>query len=310
MRAARLIFAGTPEFGLKSLEALVNAGREPVAVMTQPDRPAGRGRKLTASPVKEFALEHELPVWQPATLKDADIVQTIREAGPDLMIVAAYGLLLPQAVLDIPDRGCLNVHASLLPRWRGAAPIQAAILAGDRETGISLMGMEAGLDTGPVYAQQAIDIADGETAADLLDRLGTLGGQMLIKHLDGILSGDLEPVAQDDAAATYAGKIRKQDAQLNFNDSAEDLLRKVRAYNPTPGASFRFGDEIIKCWRAETVADKEGHAGTVLAADSSGIDVACCEGAIRMLEVQRSGRKRITAGEFAGQSALVGKRFE
>lgn len=309
MSAAKLIFAGTPEFALASLRALVDGGYVPAAVMTQPDRPAGRGRKLVASPVKEYGVDCDIPIWQPATLRDADIVQTIADAKPDLIVVAAYGLLLPQVVLDLPRTGCLNVHASLLPRWRGAAPVQAAILAGDDETGISLMRMEAGLDTGPVYASTAMQIAPTESAGELHDRLAALGGELLLGHLEEIISGDLEPEPQDEDAATYAGKIRKQDAQLNFDDPALSMLRKIRAYNPTPGASFKFGDEIIKCWRAEEARGMEGHAGTVLAAGSDGIDVACGEGAIRMLEVQRPGRRHITAREFAGQSALVGKRF-
>ena len=309
MTAAKLLFAGTPEFAQESLRALHQAGITPTAVLTQPERPAGRGKKLTESPVKQFAVAQNMPVWQPESLRDADIVAQIAATQPDLIIVAAYGLLLPQAVLDLPARGCVNVHASLLPRWRGAAPIQAAILAGDAQSGISLMQMEAGLDTGPVMARAAISIGVEETAGALHDRLAMLGGELLVQNIGAILDGELEAIPQDSALATYAGKIRKQDAAIDWNQSAEQILRKIRAYDPVPGASFELDGEIIKCWKAERVDRHEGRAGTILAADREGVVVACAEGVLRLLQIQRPGRRRVTAAEFSGQTNLSGKRL-
>ncbi len=309
MSAAKLLFAGTPDFALASLRALVESGHTPVAVLTQPDRPAGRGKKLTASPVKQYALEQSLPVLQPQTLRDPEIVDTLAALQPDLMIVAAYGLLLPQSVLDIPAHGCLNVHASLLPRWRGAAPIQQAILAGDEETGVCLMQMEAGLDTGPVFASRAIRIGDEETAGELHDRLAATGGELLVEHLTDILSGARQAEPQDEARATYAGKIQTADARLDWSEDAATLARKVRAYNPVPGAWFEYGGERIKCWAATTLDSAEASAGTVLEAGRSGIDVACGSGSLRLTELQRPGRRRIPAGEVAAQLDLVGQQF-
>ncbi|MDH3865425.1 MAG: methionyl-tRNA formyltransferase, partial [Gammaproteobacteria bacterium] len=213
MTDARVLFAGTPEFALASLQALTNSAITPLAVLTQPDRPAGRGKHLTASPVKRFARDQGIEVLQPETLKDPRAVAQIAAFEPDILVVAAYGLILPQSVLDIPARGCLNVHASLLPRWRGAAPIQAAILAGDAETGISLMAMTAGLDCGPVYVEEAIAIGEEETAGELHDRLATVGSELLVRHFEAIVSGVLDASEQDDSRATYAGKISKQDAR-------------------------------------------------------------------------------------------------
>ena len=309
MTAAKLLFAGTPDFALESLQALYSAGFVPAAVLTQPDRPAGRGKKMTASPVKQFAREHDMLVWQPETLKDAAIVAQISETSPDLIVVAAYGLLLPQAVLDLPQRGCVNVHASLLPRWRGAAPVQAAILAGDAETGITLMQMEAGLDSGPVLASAAIEIGSEETAGTLHDRLAALGGDLLVQKIAEILEGKIEAIPQDGALATYAGKIRKQDAAIDWRLSAEQICRKIRAYNPVPGASFDLDGEIIKCWKAELADGGEGPAGTILSAGKDGVVVACAEGAVRLTEIQRPGRRHVTAAEFAAQSNLGGKRL-
>ena len=309
MSAARLIFAGTPDFALESLKAMVEAGHIPVAVLTQPDRPAGRGKKLTASPVKEYAVARGIPVLQPVTLKDPDIVEKIAALEPDLMVVAAYGLLLPRAVLDVPELGCVNVHASLLPRWRGASPIQHAILCGDSRSGVCLMQMEAGLDTGPVYASAATDIGAEETAGQLHDRLAELGGRLLADKLDDILSGRLEPVAQDEASATYAGKIRRQDAAIDWSEAAIDIVHAIRAYNPVPGAWFKLDDEEIKCWRAAVLEGADGPAGVILEAGRDGVDVACGEAAVRLLEVQRPGRRRVTGAEFAAQANLTGKRL-
>jgi methionyl-tRNA formyltransferase len=310
MSGRRILFAGTPDFALAALRALCDSGVTPLAVFTQPDRPAGRGRKLKASPVKEFALSEEIAVHQPETLKDTDVVKEISGLKADLMIVAAYGLILPQAILDLPKHGCLNVHASLLPRWRGAAPIQAAILAGDEETGISLMQMTAGLDSGPVFAQQSVRIGDTESAGELLDRLALLGGEMLCEQLPDILDGKLEAEPQDENSVTYAGKIRKSDAAMNWRKSATELLREVRAYKPVPGAFFDLDGEQIKCWSAEIADGQSGTVGTVISAGRDGIDVACGEGVLRMLELQRPGRGRISAGEFTDQTSIMGRRLD
>lgn len=309
MTDARVLFAGTPEFALASLKALTNAGIVPVAVLTQPDRPAGRGKQLTASPVKQFALERGIEVLQPATLKDAKAVAGIAALEPDILVVAAYGLILPQSVLDIPARACVNVHASLLPRWRGAAPIQAAILAGDAETGISLMAITAGLDCGPVYVREALAIGEEETAGELHDRLAVLGGDLLVRHFDAILSGSLEAVAQDDSRATYAGKISKQDARLDWGRPADELHRQVRAYNPVPGAFFLVDDLAVKCWRAGVVAGAVGAPGDVLSADRDGIVVACGRDALRLETLQRPGKRPVTAAEFAGSMTMTGRQL-
>lgn len=307
MTSPRIIFAGTPDFALASLEALVAADYTPCAVLTQPDRPAGRGKQLTASPVKTFAEEQGIPVLQPATLRDDEQVAALADLEPDVMIVAAYGLILPQSVLDVPRAGCLNVHASLLPRWRGAAPIQAAILAGDPQTGVCLMQMEAGLDTGPVFACETVDIGERENAGELHDRLAAAGSELLITRLDDILSG-LEARPQDDALATYAPKIRPADAQLDWRLDAAELERMVRAYNPVPGAWFMAGDERTKCWQASRVAGA-APPGTVLAAGTDGVVVACGQDALRLEQLQRPGKRVVSAAEYAAQVALSGRQL-
>ncbi len=308
MTKPRIIFAGTPDFALASLEALVAAGHTPCAAMTQPDRPAGRGKQLTASPVKTFAEAQGIPVLQPATLRDDEQVEVLADLRPDVMIVAAYGLILPQAVLDVPRAGCLNLHASLLPRWRGAAPIQAAILAGDDQTGVCLMQMEAGLDTGPVFACAPVDIGEHESAGQLHDRLAAAGGELLVTHLDEILAGDLEARPQDDSLATYAPKIRPADAQLDWRLGAAELERMVRAYNPVPGAWFMAGDERTKCWEARKEAG-EAPPGKVLAAGPDGVVVACGQDALRLDRLQRPGKRAVTAAEYAGQIDLSGRQL-
>lgn len=310
MNKARIVFAGTPDFASTSLAALFEAGVIPLAALTQPDRPAGRGKKVMASAVKLFAQDASIPVWQPGTLKDADIIADLAALEPDLVIVAAYGLLLPQAFLDIPRHGCLNVHASLLPRWRGAAPIQAAILCGDSETGISLMQMDAGLDTGPVFARATMGIGADETAKDLHDRLASLGGELLVKHLREILDGTLVAQEQAAAGATYAPKIRKADAKMDWTQSSTELHRHVRAYNPVPGASFEFQGEVIKCWQAN-ISDAHGELpGKILTTQDKSIVVACSNGSLSLTELQRPGRRRVTAPEFAAQFDLNGAIFQ
>ena len=309
MTHARVIFAGTPDFALASLAALVEAGVSPIAVLTQPDRPAGRGRKLTASPVKRFALEHSLPVLQPATLRSDDAAETLASLDAEIMIVAAYGLILPQRILDLPRAGCVNVHASLLPRWRGAAPIQAALLAGDAETGISLMQMEAGLDTGPVYAMRSTPIDATTTAGELHDTLAALGGRLLVESLPSILDGRMAAEPQDDARATYAGKIDTADTVLDWNDTAGALHRRVRAFDPVPGARFVLDGETIKCWQPR-LGTGTAEPGTVLAAGSDGIEVACRDGSLILGRLQRPGRRPVSAGEFAAQIDLAERRLD
>jgi len=301
MKKPNILFAGTPEFALASLKALVEAGVAPRVVLTQPDRPSGRGKKMTPSPVKVFANSRDIPVWQPETLKDPVVVADLKALQPDLLIVAAYGLLLPQAILDVPRCGCLNVHASLLPRWRGAAPIQAAILNGDRKTGISLMQMEAGLDTGPVFVRASLDIGDDETAGALHDRLAVLGGELLIRHLAEVMTATLSAEPQDETDATYAAKIRTADARMDWALPAINLQRLVRAYNPVPGARFHCRGEMIKCWDAEVAATDSEPVGKILSADKYGIVVACGQGSLRLMELQRPGKRRVTAAEFAAQ---------
>jgi len=304
----RVIFAGTPDFALASLRALIESGRIPVAVLTQPDRPAGRGKKLTAGPVKQYAAEQGIPVLQPVSLRDETVVAELKALRPDILIVAAYGLILPQDVLDIPTHGCVNVHASALPRWRGAAPIQAAILAGDETTGISLMSMTAGLDCGPVYTVEKVTIGDAETAEELHDRLAVLGGRVLVDHLDDIVAGNAVATEQNESLATYAPKIVTSDARIDWSVAAAELERRVRAYNPFPGAFFFAGDSRIKSWRA-TAVDGDAEPGTVLQCNRDGIVVACGSSALRLDELQLAGKRRVSASDFPGQLDLSGLRL-
>jgi len=308
--AARIVFAGSPEFAVPALQRLAASTHEVVAVLTQPDRPAGRGRQLQASPVKACALSLGLPVLQPVSLRrDAAAREALRGLAPDLIVVVAYGLLLPREVLEIPPRGCLNIHASLLPRWRGAAPIQAAVLAGDAQTGVALMRLDEGLDTGPVAATSAIDIGPADTAGDLHDRLALLGAELLMTHLASILDGSARFVAQPAAGATHAGKISKADALIDWRESAVVLDRRIRAFNPWPVAETRLDGAQLRCWLARPLAGGERAAppGTVLAAGPEGIDVQTGDGLLRLLSVQLAGRQRIAAGRFANGVALGGK---
>ncbi|MFN2309618.1 MAG: methionyl-tRNA formyltransferase [Gammaproteobacteria bacterium] len=304
----RLVFAGTPEFAVPSLQALLATRHTVAAVYTQPDRPAGRGRKLRASPVKALALEHGIPVQQPATLKDPADQAALAAYAPELMVVVAYGLLLPPAVLAVPARGCVNVHASLLPRWRGAAPIQRAILAGDAETGVTLMRMEAGLDTGPMLARAVCPIGPADTAADLHDRLAELGGRLLAANLDTLLGGGLPGAVQDEALTTYAGKLDKAEAELDWRRPAAELLRQVNAFNPWPVAQSGFRGQVLRVWRAEVVPGR-GEPGQILQAGRAGVDVACGVAALRLLEVQLPGARRISGGDFSNSQAPLGERL-
>ncbi len=301
----KLIFAGTPEFAAQALAALIAAGHQLALVLTQPDRPSGRGMALRPSPVKTLALEHGIEVFQPPTLRDAAAQARLQAVGADAMIVAAYGLILPQAVLDLPRFGCINIHASLLPRWRGAAPIQRAILAGDAESGVCIMQMEAGLDTGPVLLSAALPIAADETAGSLHDRLAELGAGLIVAALEKL---PLAPTPQADCGVTYAAKIEKSEAMLDWNQSAQQLARQVRAFNPFPGALATLGQLSVKVWRASAEAG-EGSPGTILAGDRAGILVACGEGALRLAELQKAGGKRLSAAQFlAGASSSLRER--
>ena len=301
----KLIFAGTPEFAARALEALLAAGHQVVLALTQPDRPAGRGMALQASAVKKVALAHGIPVFQPERLKDPATHEPIRaacaEGGAELMVVAAYGLILPQAVLDLPRRGCINIHASLLPRWRGAAPIHRAIEAGDAQTGITIMQMEAGLDTGPMLLSAAIDIDPQDTTGSLHDRLAALGGRLVVDALARL--DQLPAVPQPDAGVTYANKIDKAEARLDWNQPAEILARRLRAFNPFPGAVLSLAGEPVKAWRGAVVA-ASGRPGQVLSVNPDGIVVACAEGALRLTELQKPGGRRVTSADFLHGSAL------
>ncbi|KRD77660.1 methionyl-tRNA formyltransferase [Lysobacter sp. Root983] len=295
----RIVFAGTPDFAVPSLRAAAQRN-EVVAVYTQPDRPAGRGRELTPSPVKREALLRGIPVLQPENFKAAISRKALRALEPDLMIVVAYGLILPQSVLDIPVRGCWNVHASLLPRWRGAAPIQRAIEAGDRETGVCLMQMEKGLDSGPVLLAQTTEIGEQETGGQLHDRLAELGAQAIRDGL-GLLRADLypRPWAQPEEGVTYAHKLDKAEARLDWSQPAIALADKVRAFNPWPMAEAVLAGERVRLHGAVALSlDHGADPGTVLQAGRDGIDVACGEGALRIRVLQRDGGKAITAADY------------
>jgi len=310
MDALRLIFAGTPHFAVPSLQGLLNAGYSVVAIYTQPDRPAGRGRQLRASPLKTCAQSAGIPVYQPTTLRDPDVQAELAALQPDLLIVAAYGLILPPEVLAIPRLGCLNVHASLLPRWRGAAPIHRALMAGDAETGISIMRMEAGLDTGPVFARAVIPIERGMTGGELHDALAMLGDLTLRATLPELLADRLAPEPQDDAQATYAPKLSKSDLELDWTRSALDLERQVLTFNPYPVAQTRLEELTLRIWRA--VAEEEPTAappGTVLREGSSGIVVATGSGVLRLTEVQLPGGKPLPVAAFLNARQLAGRRL-
>jgi methionyl-tRNA formyltransferase len=291
----RIIFAGTPEFAAQALSALIATGHEIALVLTQPDRPAGRGMQLQPSAVKKVALAHGIPVFQPEKLRDPATHQPIRDAAADVMVVAAYGLILPQAVLDIPPRGCINIHASLLPRWRGAAPIQRAIEAGDAEMGVTIMQMEAGLDTGPMLLADTLKVGAGETAGELHDRLAAQGARLIVQALAQF--DQLRPCPQPADGVTYATKIEKAEAQLDWNTPAELLARKVRAFNPFPGATLPLAGHTVKIWRATPCAGS-GTPGQVLTASADGIVVACAEGALCLTELQKPGGRRLASADF------------
>lgn len=293
----RIIFAGTPEFAAESLKALLQQGEhELIAVYTQPDRPAGRGRELKAGPVKALALDHKIPVYQPLSLKDPDAIAELKAHKADLMIVAAYGLILPQQVLSAPRLGCLNVHASLLPRWRGAAPIQRAILAGDAETGITIMQMDAGLDTGAMRYKVSCPISANDTGASLHDRLALLGGEALIAALELLQKSSLPSTPQDNSLNTYAAKLSKDEARLDWNQPAQELVRAIRAYNDWPVAFTTLGGQIVRIWQARALTETStAPAGMIIAADRDGLRVAAGNGSVLQIEtLQLPGGKALS----------------
>jgi methionyl-tRNA formyltransferase len=297
MNKKRIIFAGTPQFAVPSLVALLNSKHSICGVYTQPDRKSGRGRKLQASPIKLLALQHGLDIYQPVSLKYAEVQAQLKALKPDLMIVAAYGLLLPKAVLDIPRFGCINVHASLLPRWRGAAPIQRALIAGDKITGITLMNMDVGLDVGAMLKKQSCEILPDDTGQSLHDRLSELGGQMLSSYIDEI--ENLVATPQDDALATYAKKLEKTEAQLNWNEDAALLERKVRAFNPYPIAQAKIFDQTLRIWQAKALSETTDQPiGHIIRSQRDGIDIVTAKGILRLLKIQKAGRKPMSVAEF------------
>jgi len=312
MAAARIVFAGTPEFAVPSLERVLMDGYSIVAVFTQPDRPAGRGRSMHASPVKQLASSHGLPIYQPVSLKDPATQASMAALSPTLMIVVAYGLILPRAVLDIPAYGCINVHASLLPRWRGAAPIARAIEAGDSETGITLMQMNEGLDTGPMLAQSRVPILDSDTAATLHDRMAVAGAALLGSQLPAFLAGELRPVPQNDTGATYAPKLARESAPVDWRQPANVIANHIRAFNPWPVAESRYGGQRVRLWMGRVASTAAAAVpGTVLSVDPGGIRVAAGDGAVCLTRLQRDGGRPLPAADFVnGFPIVMGGRFE
>jgi methionyl-tRNA formyltransferase len=306
----KIIFAGTPVFAAMALDALIRAGHEIVMVLTQPDRPAGRGMKMAASAVKLLAGQHNLALLQPLTLKSSEIQQQLQALHADVMIVAAYGLLLPQAVLAIPRWGCLNIHASLLPRWRGAAPIQRALLAGDHETGITIMQMDAGLDTGAILSRHSMAIAPDDTTQSLHDKLSMHGAQSIVEALALLQEGKLVAEAQDETQACYAAKITKTEAGIDWQQTAQQIERVVRTFNPHPGAHTCFRDTALKIWHAKAIGGSAGKPGEIVVADHAGITVACGSGLLRIATVQKPGGKKMSAADFlAGHHVRPGECF-
>ncbi len=307
----KVAFAGTPEFAAVALEAIVAAGYDVPLVFTQPDRPAGRGQKLFASPVKQLALQHGIAVHQPERLKDPATHRPLIDAAPDVLVVAAYGLILPQAVLDIPRLGCINIHASLLPRWRGAAPIHRAIEAGDAATGVTIMRMEAGLDTGPMLLKESLPIAADDTTATLHDKLAALGGRLIVAALARL--ADLAAVAQPAGGVAYANKIEKREAVIDWRRPAVEIERRIRAFDPFPGAVATLRGETLKLWRARCVDDDVATAvpGMVLRVGNEGIVVATGDGALALTELQKPGGRRLASADFLhGFAVAAGERFE
>lgn len=302
----KLVFAGTPAFAAISLEALLRAGHDVTLVLTRPDQPAGRGLRPQRSAVKQLALERGLTVLQPATLDDPGTVAAVAAAQPSALVVAAYGLILPSALLSLPPHGCLNVHASLLPRWRGAAPIQRALLAGDRTTGITIMQMDQGLDTGPILLQEVVSIAPDDTGGSLHDKLAALGARLLVHALETHPT----PVAQGATGVTYAARITRAETEIDWRGAAAEIERRIRAFDPVPGAQTRHEGAVLKIWRAAIERGAHAAPGTVCSVQPSGIVVACGAEALSITELQRAGGKRLAARAFlAGSRLASGARF-
>ncbi|WP_045386069.1 methionyl-tRNA formyltransferase [Vibrio rotiferianus] len=303
-QSLRIVFAGTPDFAARHLAALLSSEHEVIAVYTQPDRPAGRGKKLTASPVKTIALEHDIPVYQPENFKSDEAKQELADLNADIMVVVAYGLLLPQVVLDTPKLGCINVHGSILPRWRGAAPIQRSIWAGDAETGVTIMQMDIGLDTGDMLKIATLPIEASDTSASMYEKLAGLGPDALIDCLADIAAGKAEPVKQDDELANYAKKLSKEEARIDWNDDAAHIERCVRAFNPWPMSHFEAAENSIKVWQSrveEQTSDKP--AGTIVQADKTGIYVATGNGTLVLEQLQVPGKKAMSVQDILNSRA-------
>ncbi len=303
-QSLRIVFAGTPDFAARHLAALLSSEHEVIAVYTQPDRPAGRGKKLTASPVKNIALEHDIPVYQPENFKSDEAKQELADLNADIMVVVAYGLLLPQAVLDTPKLGCINVHGSILPRWRGAAPIQRSIWAGDVETGVTIMQMDIGLDTGDMLKIATLPIEATDTSASMYEKLADLGPQALIDCLADIATGKAAPVKQNDELANYAKKLSKEEARIDWNDDAAHIERCVRAFNPWPMSHFIAAENSIKVWQSrvsEQTSDQP--AGTIVQADKTGIYVATGNGVLVLEQLQVPGKKAMSVQDILNSRA-------
>lgn len=303
MRPLKIIFAGTPDFALEHLKALHQSSHQIIAVYTQPDKPAGRGNKLTQSPVKQFALANELPIFQPKTLRNEEAQQVLNAHNADVLVVVAYGLILPKAVLDAPKFGCINVHGSLLPKWRGAAPIQRSLWAGDKETGVTIMQMDEGLDTGDMLYKVYCPIEPKDTSACLYRKLASLAPSALLTVLDGLREKRFPPQKQTDELATYAHKLTKEEARLDWQLSAEQLARNIRAFNPWPMAFFTIRDEngkeqAIKVWQGEALAHQDAPAGTILSVDKKGIHIATKDGVLALLNLQPAGKKPMSVEAF------------
>jgi methionyl-tRNA formyltransferase len=311
MTSLRIAFAGTPQFALPALQALLKSRHQVVGVLTQPDRPAGRGQQMRASPVKLLALDAQLPLAQPPTLKTPESRAELTQWAADVLVVVAYGLILPPPVLALPRLGCVNIHGSLLPRWRGAAPIQRAILAGDAETGVTIMQLDAGLDTGPMLLERVRPIGSQDTAGDLHDALSELGAAALLEALDGLAAGALKPRAQPAEGVSYAPKIEKSESPLDWSVSAIHLDRKIRAFNPWPVAETRFAGESLRVLRARIAEPVGAHdaPGTLLGIAEDGLRVACGEGVLAVRELQRAGKRPVSARDFANAVRLAGLRF-